>query len=291
MEIYKLFIGYLIISMVGIFSEPAVAEESNPVLNSKYSIWIGGFFPKVDSEIKINGEIIGDGPILGFEDTLGLQDSKSVLWGGASWRISKRNNLEIEFNNLNRSGTTTAEKELQIGDSIVNVGGQIDTTFDLAIGRLTYGYSFVRTEKMDVQLKAGFHITDISATLQLSGKIEVCQPGEVPPDCSVAGGSTDQFESSDITLPLPHLGASFGYAFTPNLAIRMQAIGFAIKINDIKGSLLELDADVVYHPWQHFGLGAGVRYFNANVKSEGSRLNGEFNFQYLGPVAYAKFTF
>ncbi len=68
-------------------------------------------------------------------------------------------------------------------------------------------------------------------------------------------------------------------------------LGFALEINNIEGSLLELDADVIYHPWEHVGFGAGFRYFNANVESKGSRLNGEFDFKYFGPVLYGVIAF
>lgn len=68
-------------------------------------------------------------------------------------------------------------------------------------------------------------------------------------------------------------------------------VGFAIESNDIRTSLVEFDADIAYNPWRRFGPGAGGRYFNANVKSKGFSLNGEFDFQYFGPVVYAKFTF
>jgi hypothetical protein len=294
MRICKILIVLLVAGMAGAFAGAALAdtEESNPMLNTKYSIWLGGFFPKIDSTITINGKVIENPPELSFENVLGLEDSKSVFWGGASWRISKRNYLEFEFANLNRDGSIQVESDfIEIGDSIARFGARIDTEFDVTLGRLTYGYSIVKNEKTDIQLKAGVHIADIGASLQLSGAVEECQPGEVPPDCSVIGGQTDRLESSDVTLPLPHLGASFAYAFTPKLGLRSQVIGFALKINDIKGSIVEIDADLVYHPWRRFGLGAGFRYFKVNVDSKGSSLNGEFDFQYYGPVAYGIFTF
>ena len=294
MKFFRILIGCLLVGITATFSGPVAADNNklNSFLNAKYGIWIGGFFPKVDSEVLINGKIIDDGPILDIEDTLGLTDRKTVLWGGASWRISQRNNLEIEFNNLNRTGSTTVVfEDIQIGDSIAKVGAKIDTTFNLAIGRLTYGYSVVRREKMEVELKAGFHLAATSVKLQLSGAVEVCQPGEVPPDCSALEGSTDQLETQDFALPLPHLGASFSYALLPTLSVRVQAMGFAIEINDYKGALIEFDADVVYEPWQHFGFGVGFRYFNANIKSKGGFLKGEFDYEYFGPVLYGRVSF
>ncbi|RKX45444.1 MAG: hypothetical protein DRP64_04735 [Verrucomicrobia bacterium] len=302
MSIRYFLTGCLFAIMIGVFSVSAAAdtEAVNPMLTKKYSVWIGGFFPDIDSTASINGEVIENPPELSFEEILGLDDSKSVLWGGASWRISRRNYLEFEFANLNRDARTEliTDDPIKIGDSIVDAGVRIDTTFDLTLARLTYGYSVVRNEKMDVQLKAGAHIADTAASIKLGAGVRVCRPGDDPDaapgdpgSCPVFTDSTDRLESSDVTLPLPHFGASFAYAFTPNLGLRSQALGFALKINDIKGSIIEIDADLVYHPWNNFGLGAGFRYFKVKVESTGSSLNGKFDFEYYGPVAYAVFTF
>jgi hypothetical protein len=291
----RILIGCLVVGMTGIFSGTALAETErlHPIMDARFGLWLGGFFPNIDTKISIDGEVIENPPILSMEEIFGLEDSKSVFWGGASWRISNRNTIEFEFNNLNRSAITelVTDEPIEIGDSIADAGVKVDSTFDLTLARLTYGYSVMRSDKMEVKLKAGLHIADIAATLKLGAGVRVCQPGEVPPDCSVYTGSTDRLESSDVTLPLPHFGASFAYAITPKVAIRTQAIGFALKINDIKGSIFEIDADVVYHPWRRVGLGAGVRYFNANIESTGSHLKGEFDFEYFGPVIYGKLTF
>ena len=302
MDVHRPFIGCLIMVMAGIFTGPVLAdtEEIHPMMSARFGIWLGGFFPDIDTEISINGDVIEDPPKLNLEKVFGLEDSKTVFWGGANWRISNRNLIEIEFANLNRDASTEliTDEPIEIGDSLVEAGIRVDSSFDLTLARLTYGFSVVRSEKMDVQLKAGVHLTDIAASLQLGAGVRVCEPGDdpdappgAPNSCEVSTASTDRLESSDVTLPLPHLGASLSYAFTPKLALRAQVLGFALEINDIDGSLLELDADLIYHPWRRFGLGVGFRYFNANVESKGSHLNGEFDFEYFGPVGYGKFTF
>lgn len=89
-------------------------------------------------------------------------------------------------------------------------------------------------------------------------------------------------ESDSVTAPLPHFGASWTYAFTPTLAADVQLLGFAIELDNIDGSLLELSADLAWQPWEHFGFGAGLRYFNANVKGGDADLNGEFDLEYFG---------
>jgi len=284
------FVIALCLSLV-LMGESVSAQDSEryaPLAN-KYQIYLGGFFPSIDSTVRINGEILPPGPGLNFEDVFGLEDSDTLLWGGARWRISQRNMLEFEFVKLDRDGSITGITDpIEIGDTIVQVGARVDTTFDVTVARLTYGFSLARNERMDIQLKAGVHLADVATTLQLSGAVcEVTDPND--PTC--VGGATPIQEEEDITVPLPHFGGSFIYGLTPSVVMRLQIIGFAIELDKIDGSLVELDADLIWQPWDHFSLGAGVRYFDADIEGKGGELNGEFEFEYFGPVVYGMLNF
>ena len=265
----------------------AQTADLNPLLHDRFAIYLGGFFPDISSEVTINGTIL-PGDSLDFENVLGLEDSKNVLWGGARWRISRRNMLEFEFADLNRKGSVQATEEFLIGDSLAQVGAQIDTTFDVTLGRLTYGFAVIKDEKKQLYLKAGVHIADLGTSFQMTGA--VCLPGETPPACSIFG-ETPQLEAEEITVPLPHFGGGFSYAFTPKLVGRLQALAFALEVNGIDGSLIEVDADLIWNPWKHFGVGAALRYFVVDVEATSSNLNGEFEFKYWGPAIYGIFTF
>jgi len=262
----------------------AADQDQFKPLNYKVHLYLGGFFPQVGSEIAINGDILPPEPAVSLEDLFGLEDSDTVLWGGARWRISRRNNLELEFFKLNRDGSRTAiTEEIRIGDSIVKAGGNVESVFDITLGRLTYGFSLVRNDRMDIQLKAGLHLANLETSIKLSGEAcEVTVPGQM--DC--VAGSVPVIEGEDVTAPLPHFGGSFVYGITPSIAARLQIIGFAIELDDIDGSLVELDADFIWEPWDHFGFGAGLRYFDVSVESTGSELDGKFEFDYFGPVIY-----
>jgi hypothetical protein len=284
----KIVVFSIFVALLGSVSGNANAED-NPMLQDRFAIYLGGFFPQVSSSVRLDSDILGPGDGLDVENSLGLEDSKSVLWGGARWKISRRNQIEFEFANLNRSGSVTAITDpIEIEDSIVQAGGNISTTFDVTLGRLTYGFSLLKDEKKDLQLKAGLHIADLGVSFMFTGA--VCVDGEMPPNCSIFDESP-RLESESVTAPLPHLGASFTYALTPTIVARFQVIGFALEVDSIDGSLVEIDADLIWNPWRHFGLGAGLRYFNADVKSNGSDLNGEFDFEYYGPAIYGVFNF
>ncbi len=276
----------LVIALLLLGAGPVGADEGTQFkpLGQKFQFYLGGFFPEVSSKIAINGEILGPSPGVDFEEVFGLEDSKTVLWGGARWRISRRNHLEFEFFQLNRDGQRTGVSEpIEIGDSILQVGGDVQSTFDLGLGRLTYGFSLVRNERMDIQIKAGLHLADLETSVTLSGA--ACEVTD-PDDETCVAGTAPVVESEDVTAPLPHFGGSFVYGITPSVAVRLQVIGFAIELDNIDGSLVEVDADFVWQPWDNVGFGAGLRYFDASVKGKGGELNGEFDYDYWGPTIY-----
>jgi hypothetical protein len=278
--------------IVAIFASASSANAQNEYekFNDPWRVYVGGYWPDASSKININGEVLPPGPPASVEDILGLEESKAVAWGGVAWHISRRNSLELETFSLNRNGgaSGTFDPPVEVSDFFIE-SGAIATSYDTSLSRLTYGFSIMRSERMDFQLKAGLHIAKLEAAVQISG--EICGPMTVPsspPGCPAAGSET---ASEDVTAPLPHFGASFAYAMTPSLALSFQAVGFAIEIDSIDGSIVELDADIAWQPFEHFGVGAGLRYFNTNVTAGNSELNGEFDFEYIGPVLYVEARF
>jgi hypothetical protein len=276
--------------ILGLLVIPPAHAEDYSMLNDPWRIYIGAFDATVDTTIGINGDVLPPVPPIDVEDVLGVEDGKTVAWGGVRWRFAERHGVELEAFTLRRSGSRsdTFSPPEQIGDSFIEAG-EIATEYDTDIIRLTYAYSAFRSERSDLQLKAGLHVARLTANLNLAGAI--CTPNTVPtepPGCPVAGTSN---ESEDVSAPLPHLGASWGYAMTPNTAFRVTGVGFAIELDNIDGSLIEIDADIAWQPWRNFGFGLGYRYFKGDVDSTGTKLNGSFEFEYHGPQVYIQTTF
>jgi hypothetical protein len=282
--IFRKPILFALISLL--FALPAAAEKNYDQYNDRFRIYAGGFWPSLDSSINVNGDVLPPGPPISIEDTLGVEDSKGVAWGGIEWRISRRNYLEFEAFSLKRDGgvSGTFEPPIQIDDFYI-VNGSINTQYDTSVGRVTYGFAVIQKERMDLQLKIGLHLAKLDAGFSFSG--DICYQTTTQPCPTQTTGTT----SEDVTAPLPHLGASFSYAITPTIGFRVQAIGFALELDNIDGSMIEISTDVSWQPWRHFGLGAGLRYFNVDVDAGNSTLNGEFDFEYFGPTVYIQTTF
>lgn len=281
---------FIPVSLLAALLSSTAAAEGFEKFNDAWRIYVGAFHATVDSRIGINGDVLPPGPPINIEDVLGVEDSKTVAWGGLAWHFARRHSVEAEFFTLNRSASVTRpfEPPLQVGDTILE-SGTVGTSYDTSVYRVTYGFSALRSERSDLNLKAGLHIASLDANLIISGAI--CDPTTVPstpPGCPPLGSST---ESDGVSAPLPHFGVSYAYALTPDLAISVAGIGFALEIDNIDGAIFELDADVIWQPFRNFGFGAGYRFFRIDVESRSADLDGKFEFEYHGPMIYVQATF
>lgn len=285
MSKHRSFLAAILLALSG-----ASAGESNDPVSSiwdgTFQLRVGVFFPDLDSSIRIDSEFgrIGDG--LDFERDLGMAESKSTLYGGASWRFAAKHILEWEFFDLGRSGLTTVQRSWDIGDTTILANGQIASTFNVRINRLTYRYRFFENSRTNMNLMAGLHGMRVNASLALSGNLIVDgEPVFVLPD-------EPDVEVEKTKLPLPHFGLGINYAFKPQLIGYAMAKGFALEIGDTYGRLIEANVGVQYQMKKNFGIGGGVKWFFLDiVEDENQLVDVNMDFDFFGPAVYVTYTF
>lgn len=256
---------------------------SNPPFEQRFEFALGGFFPFINSTVSLGRTGGGAGRTIDIEDDLALDDNNASPWVSFDWRFQPRHAVHVEWFELDRDGSNTAGRSFSIGDTIVSAGVGLDSSIDFNLGRVTYGYSFVRDDKWDVAFNVGVHIA--------TAKVSVTATGAITVDGVPLANGTSTESSSAHTIPLPHLGGSVEYAFTPKLKGIVQIIGFALEFDDYSGTLIEVDGFVKYQATKNFGLGGGVKYFNLNLEATGSELQAEFDYEFLGPAVFGYVNF
>ena len=81
------------------------------------------------------------------------------------------------------------------------------------------------------------------------------------------------------------------YAIRDDLFIEGRVVGFYLELGDYTGGLLEADAKLTYMIWDNVGLGIGARYFKIRAKADTSNFDGDLDFQFVGPTAFAVVSF
>lgn len=274
-------LGLIVMLLVFLACEPAHAQSPRgaSLLSDRFTLSVGGFFPYIDSDIRLDSDNSNiPGTEIDLEDDLGMDETHPTVFGGLRWRITPRHRIEAAYFRLNRRGLTAAEGEIRFGDLAIPIGARVDSSLDLHLGRITYGYSLINNGETEVGLLAGAHVASLDANLSIVGEVG----GESFGALSEHGG---------LTAPLPHLGLLGAYAFTPTIVSQARVVGFYLKINDYSGWLVQADLTVTWQFAKHFGVGAGVEYFNFSLEADRANFNGDFTFNYIGPTVFAIATF
>jgi len=272
----------------GLASESAFAasedgDTRSSIYDSKFTLALGGFFPQVRSTLTLSSPR-GRGTEISAEDDLGLDSESNSAWVSFNWRFQPRHLLQVEWFQLNRKGSQIADRSMTIFDTTIGAGASTSSSIEFNLGRTTYGYSIMRDKKFDLSILAGMHIATVKATVTASGNVSV---DGVP----VVGGAVTE-STSTYTFPLPHIGGSMAYEFTPKLSGKLLLLGFALDLGDYSGSLIEADAFMAYQLSKHFGIGGGLKYFNLNLQANLSRGgHAEYNYQFFGPTIFGYATF
>ena len=280
----------ILVLVSGLAPETALAgseESSTPtsLFDQKYLLALGGFFPQVRSTLTLTSPR-GLGREVSVEDDLGVSGDTSSAWISFNWRFKPRHQFHAEWFQLNRSGSRVADRSLPpIGDTTIGVGASLNSKIELDLGRLTYGYSFFRDSNLDMAFLIGAHVATAKATVTAAGNVTV---NGVP----IGPGRSRTESSSTLTFPLPHIGGSATYEFTPKLSGQVTLLVFALDLGDYSGSLLETDAFMAYQLTKHFGIGGGLKYFNLNLEANLSRGGSvAYNYKFFGPSVFGYASF
>ena len=271
----------LVTSFAALNTGAAEPEKTFPPWD-RAGLGLGGHFATFDSSLSL--AVKGAAGVgIDAEDLLGLESSLFVFYADGFYRLgqSKRHQVGLSYSAYHRSGNGTLTQEIQIGDTVLLPGTQLDTVFNFDIIRTSYSYAIFQDERIRIGLGWGVYIPPIKYSITLES------PGE-----------NQSFSAADITVPLPAISLQSELRILPKLSLIGGVDAMYLKISSFEGSLLSANLALEYRPWQHFGLGLAYNAMSVNVESTsssnkypGADFVGAINVDYGGVVLYAKLAF
>jgi hypothetical protein len=254
----------------------AAEEPQNPWPWHRAAISVGGFLANNDTQVELTEDSTGSGLIIDLEDALNLEGSSSAFRVGGYYRLgeSMRHRLALEYYGFRSSASKVLENDVEINDTTYPAGTElsIDTSFDLF--KLSYAYSFVFDERVDIA--ATFGIYTMPFSLEFSG--------------------LTTSESQDVVAPLPVIGIQADIALEPNLFLRQRLDLFYLEVSGFKGAMLDAYLGLEWLPWEHVGLGLGYNSFNLSLEVESDPsidvgLTGSARYTRSGLLLYLTYAF
>ncbi len=259
-----------------------MAQEGWGPGQDKWKFELGGYFPAISTEMKVD---VGDTTI-DLENVLGLSENESVARLDGYWRFAKKHRLGFGYYGLRRDVTHVFADTIDIGGQEWPIGAQVSTDLDMDFFTLAYAYSFYQKEKWEIAGTIGAYWVKVQTTIALAASIGTCPGAE--PTCIEA---SDRFESETVEAPLPLIGLSFDYYFTPKLMGTLKGGYFQLSLDQFSGEILNLGAKLEYQFTKMFGLGLGYDGFRLNVEAEDSGDIAEIDYKYHGIQLYGVLRF
>jgi hypothetical protein len=247
---------------------PAEADE-----RPTFSVSLGAFFTDRDSNTRIDADATDPGSDVDLEGDLGFDKSDTVFRLDAYWRFAEKHRIDVSAFDLSRDSSKVIDRDIQIGDTIYEIGTEIDATFDLNIYKAAYTWMFLNREKYFLGVSGGLYVADLGARFSGSGPLGL------------------QLQSRDLTAPLPVVGLRGEYHLSQRWLLRGSAEIFAFEYNDFDGSLYDVFAGIDYAFTDTFAVGLGVDSVQFDLDFDDDRFTGNLDWAYAGAMLYLKLDF
>jgi hypothetical protein len=231
-------------------------------MGDRMSASVGYYRPKLNTQAAIatQGEELG--LLISFEETLGLTDSKGTGIAAVKWRISKRNELSMNYFKLDRSSDQDVALKIFVGDDTTEATLPISSAFNIESVDITYTFSAIFKEKHNLGLGLGLALQNLTFGFKPSANCDV-----------EAICSQVEPKEAKATAPLPTFKILYQYAITDKWIVTTDVGYFALELelddkDNIGGEIWNATAAIQWKTWDHVGFNFGYKYFDVNLDYE-----------------------
>ena len=233
------------------------AEEA---VQDKFRLSIGTYaLTRYESTVSLTDPDLGAGASISPQRTLGVHVENSVLRIDGHYRFRPRHALTFALFSINSDGDKIIDEEFdwldEDGNTItIPVGARVVSSLSYDILKVGYLWSFHRTDKVEMGVGAGLHITRLSFDL----------------DASVTTPPKQSAQDTQTTLPLPVISLIIKYNVTPKFHWYAKSEVFALKFDNYTGTFSDVTLGMEYRAWRHVALGVGFSTSSLDIEEDDS---------------------
>lgn len=218
------------------------------------------------------------GTFISGENDLGLQRSKVDPKFQIMLRAGARNRLRLDYFSLDRSATKVLARSASQGpivfrNATLQNGDPVQTDLSLRALGITYGYSFWRTETLEIAGTIGINEIDISAQAKV----------ETP--------TRHVNESEDRAGPVPTLGIDATWVASRRFYFDGRVQYLKVAVNQLRGSLGIYELDALYRFTPNVSFALGYSKVKAYLYCAQAAHGGLFDFGAKGPQLFVRVAF
>lgn len=252
-----------------LFVASASAQEN------RFKLVLGSYLvDSFDTSVSVTEESAGIGVLIDPAKTLNLETEDTVFRFEGHYRFTDEHMIHFGWYQIKSDGRVALQEEIdwvdENGDAItIPIGAEVNTTLQYDIYKLGYMWSFYHTEKVELRVGAGLHVTQLKLGLTA--------------DVTSSGVSA---EKVDTTLPLPVLSVGLTYNITPKLNWYFKTEALALSFEDWDGTYVDSELGMEYSMFKHFGVGVGLGTNSLKIEEDSEDYQLHFENRITGLMVY-----
>jgi hypothetical protein len=250
-------------------------EQPDNLLNDEFSLQAAFIRTANTTSLRYDPSTGGTGTNLAVEPELGMPKQKWIGRGELALRIHERHRLRLStyFVPLDRSGATVLKNSIVFGNTTYNAGEPVQSSLSMRILALSYAYSFVRSDRYEVDGTLGINVLGVEATATAVARLRT--------------------ESQTNSAPAPVVGIEGTGRLSSRFYVEGRLQYMQVLISDTRGSFKNFEADLLYRMHPNATAGLGYTGFNVGVTSAtpGASQNGSFGLRSFGPQLFLRVGF
>ncbi len=270
----------LLVLTSGAYAPDASAAGPDPETD-RFNVSLGTYVISFDTTAQLS-PASGAGTAVDLESILGLDNRRTDVRLDGYWRFSRRHRIDVGYFLDSRNGLKAIDEDVVWGDVTYDVGAEIESKFSTQYLKTVYRFAFLRDDRAEVGLSAGF------ATMRLEG--ELAGNGTVSES---EGRSEIGFfrEAKNVIAPVPVVGLYGSFVIRDGLFFRPSFEFFSIDTNGLNGSLVDARATLDWFFAERWGVGLGFNRVRVEYEETSGDPRMNVSSSMGGAVLYVSYAF
>lgn len=248
---------------------PDWAPQPKPhVVEDRFRVEVMTIGASLDTDLRIDPTLVTPGTLVNAEDDLGLDDSQLLPLAEITLLPGDRHLIRLSGFGLRRAERKTIEQTIVFDEQTYLPGEVVDSTLNLTMLGLTYGYSIVKMRSLDIALTFGIQVVEVEANAVVRSRV-------------VRDAETG-------VTPLPLAGVEGRYDFNDRWSVEARLQYLSVEFDEIDGSVLDARAALTWRMNPHLVFGLGYRNFAVEVDSRDIDTPGFVELQMAGPLLFLR---
>lgn len=248
---------------------PDWAPKPRPnVIEDKFRAEVMLLGASYDTNLRVDPSIATQGTPINAEDDLGLDDSDLLPLAEITLLPGERHLIRLSGFSMRRSARQQINKTIVFDDQTYQANELVDSTLNMTLFGLTYGYSVVKMPQFDLALTFGIQVVEVEANAVVRSRVVR--------------------DSETGVTPLPLAGIEGRYDFNERWSTEMRVQYLSIELDEIDGSVMDARAALTWRTNPYLVFGVGYRLFGVEVDSRDLDMPGRVDMDMSGPLLFMR---